>query len=290
MALLRATFKEPPTVSAHYDFIGVCFDHAKSSVTVAKKTRLKLGDAVPRRALASVYAALTARLIFCAGALRLPLACFYRAFKTVNRYVNQYNRDGADFSIDLARTDSAAFRLLQQWHGLALGAKHVDARADDGALFDIAYIDASLWGWGCYIILASGELVIHGGKWSSAIDTSSSGQMANLEARAVENTFMYCGRRFCDRRNVDLRIDNSSVAHGMRRGLARTDNINERIKSALTFVADENIYCTVQLIKSEDNLADAGSRGLPTDHLRAVAHGVPRSRGWVGRVAVGDVD
>ena len=280
-----ATFKEPPSVSSRYDFIGVDFNHDTSSVTVAKKTRAKLGDAVPRRATASFYASLTARLIFCAGALRLPLACYYHAMKTINRYVNRYNRTGVDFDIDLARTDSDAFRLLQQWHRDSLGTKRVQRLATDEKQVDIAYIDASLWGWGCYIILASGELVIHGGKWPPDTDTSSTGLMATLEARAVENTFLHCGHRFLDRRNVDLRIDNSSVAHGMRRALAGTADINVRIAPALKFCSDNDIEYTVSLVKSEHNLADAESRGLPSKSLRAVAHQVPRSRGWAGRVA-----
>jgi hypothetical protein len=281
-----ATFKEPPSVSKRYDFIGVDFNHDAKKVSVAKKTRKKLGDAVPRRAPISAYASLAARLIFCAGVLRLPLARYYHAFKTVNRYANRFNRDGEDFYVDLARTDNAAFVLLQEWLRESLGSKDVRARAaSDPDVFDICYIDASLYGWGCYIILASGELIIHGGKWPPGTDTSSSGQMANLEARAVENTFKHCGHRFTVLRNVDLRIDNSSVAHGMRRALARTTNINERIEPALTFCRDEDINYTVKLVKSADNHADAESRGKPSESLRAVVDRVPRSRGWAGRVA-----
>jgi hypothetical protein len=176
--------------------------------------------------------------------------------------------------------------LLQEWLRESLGSKDVRARAaSDPDVFDICYIDASLYGWGCYIILASGELIIHGGKWPPGTDTSSSGQMANLEARAVENTFKHCGHRFTVLRNVDLRIDNSSVAHGMRRALARTTNINERIEPALTFCRDEDINYTVKLVKSADNHADAESRGKPSESLRAVVDRVPRSRGWAGRVA-----
>ncbi len=278
------TFKEPGLeITKQYDFIGVTFDHAARTVCVAPKTVAKIGKAVERSAPTTYYEALTSRLIFAAGVLRLPLAEFYDAIRTVNRYVNNLNRTGVDAVIDIARLEPEAFRVLQLWRHLALLSCFI--KKPPSRLMDIAYVDASQKGWGVYIILATGELVIHGAAWPPGTDVRPC-RMAALEAQAVANMFKLCGARFAERRNVDLRIDNRAVSSAMRRGVARAPELNARLAEPLAMLAAEQVRYTVSEVPSAHNWADAPSRLLSA--VRAVEP-IDWSRGGEGRVAVRDV-
>ena len=61
-------------------------------------------------------------------------------------------------------------------------------------------------------------------------------------------------------RNVDFRIDNTSVESGIRRGAARSPDIVEVLKHPIEFLSAFDVQATVAYVKSADNLADAKSR------------------------------
>lgn len=280
---VRATFKTPPTVATHYNFDGVAFDHSKHEVRVGPKTLTKIGSKAPQSALMTEYERLVARLIFASGALRIPLADYYQVIKVANRYCNALNSGADDKKIDMAKNDPSTFQLLSKWVRAAHQPKRVTNTAADDDDFDIVYIDASTKGWGCYIILATGELVIHGERWPPGVDTAAKNICA-LEAQAVANTFAKCGHRFLARRNLELRIDNTSVSQAMRRALAKSGDLNERLQVPLRFLAEHDVKYTCTRVSTTANLADAPSRLQPSS--RAEAKTIPRSRGVAGRVAV----
>lgn len=285
---------KPGTFNAakQYDFNGVHFDHVTKKVRVAGKTMSKLRtfrgaiiDRPPASARISEYEAMTSRLIFCAGVLDIPLAYYYNVIKCVNRYINRLNRTGDDEEVNLARECPYEFKRLSHWFAAAKRNKRIN-RPPGAPRYDIVYCDASTKGWGCYIILASGELIIHGGKWPKGTDVST-GNMAVLEARAVSNTFEACGHRLTKLRDVDLRIDNSSVVAGLRRGIARSANLNASLVHSLRWLDDHKIEYTVQYVRSIDNLSDGPSRGdfslRDEEYAPAWVRGL--SRGAVGRAA-----
>jgi hypothetical protein len=129
-------------------------------------------------------------------------------------------------------------------------------------------------------LLATGEIAITGAPWPRGTDTSS-GNMAVLEATAVELSINAFGTRLLQRRNVDLRIDNTSVTAGYLRAIARSAPLNERIAAPLLWLRDNDIMYTATYVRSADNWADEPSRNRPT-RAEAPPH---VSRGEVGRVA-----
>ena len=268
-----AVFKEGPDVLTRYTFIGVSFNHDAKTVRVAKKTLDKIGTTAPATAPRSTYVKLVARLIFASGALRIPLGRHYLLIKMANRFAHALNSGGDD---EVKAFPPGLLPALQEWVRAAHGETRI-LPVPDGKP-DIVYTDASLSGWGAYIFFANGETAILGGAWPRGTERSS-GNMAQLEAQAVANTWAQVRHRLIARRNFELKIDNSSVSSQIRRGIARSAPLNDRLTDTIADFAANSCRYTITLIKSADNLADAPSRGLPTS---AVAN-PDSSRGVAGR-------
>ena len=281
-AVINATFKEAPTIAARYTFIGVDFDHKTPSARVADKTRNKLPAAAPTTARISELEVLVSRLIFAAGVVRKPLAGYYMTIKWVNRKVNSLNRTGNDEAVEIPR--SIRPQLTQWLHDarstltLARDAQTIFRRPD------VLYTDASSYGRGAVLFSANYEVAISGAAWPDDTDTTS-GNMAALEAQAVTSAIFEFADRLLIHKNVELRIDNTSVTAAVRRGVARSANVNERIAPALRWLADNDIAYTVSYVASDDNPADAPSRGKSTTSAEVAMHIPNASRGEAGRVA-----
>jgi hypothetical protein len=275
-ARLRATFKEPPSIADTYTFIGVVWNHGAQAVSVAAKTLKRIGDHVEPRAPKTYYVSLVSRLIFAAGVLRTPLARYYLAIKMANRYANALNT-GADATVSFP---VSVLPTLQEWVNHAHTTRRICPNEPTDSA-DIAFCDASTHGYGVYVFWHTGEASIHGGAWDATIEVRDSAHMAELEAQAFANMWDMFKQRFLIARNVDFRIDNSSVAAAVQKGHAHSQALNDRLADTLAEIADCDVRFTVKLIASANNLADSASRGNDT---RAMA--TPDvSRGVVGRAA-----
>ena len=281
-AAINATFKEPPQIADKYTFIGVEFDHTTPSVRVADKTRRKLPSSSPTSSSVSELGILVSRLIFAAGVVRKPLADYYMTIKWVNRQVNALNRGGDDKLVEIPRSLRPQ---LAQWLADAKTTLKLDRAtpiADNNP--DVLYTDASSHGYGAVLFMANGEIAISGAAWPADVDKTS-GNMAALEAQAVSNAIEEFAQRLLVRKNVELRIDNTSVVAAVRRAIARSPNVNDRIAPALRWLAQHDIAYTVSYVATGDNAADAPSRGQPSTSAEAVMHISNASRGEAGRVA-----
>jgi hypothetical protein len=282
--LVGATFKEPPAIVTNYTFNGVDFDHENKRIAVAAKTKNKIPHQLPATCTAGDLESMCARLIFASGALLIPLAQHYFVIKWVTRLASQLRSGSKNVHATINISDLTRKRInawLQQVHQpLDFSAsKH---RSNQQSSHDILYTDASAYGWGAFLLLANGEIAISGSKWPSDTTLSES-NINNLEAIAVASAFETFADRLQHRKNVEFRIDNTSVLAAMGRALAGTFTINNLLARTLQRLRDDGYRYTVTFVKSENNFADEPSRNLQT---RA---GVPDTHlsggSTVGRVA-----
>lgn len=278
-----ATFKEPPCITEKYTFNGVDFDHCNKQVAVATKTISKIPQQLSTTATPAQLEALCARLIFASGALLIPLAQHYFVIKWITRLASQLRAGSksADFVVNVSElTRKRINTWLAQAHQPLSYRSIRDNRGNNSS--DILYTDASAFGWGAFLMLSNGEIAITGGKWPESTSLSTS-NINELEALAVHNAFTTFAERLKQRRRVEFRIDNTSVAAAMGRALARTFGINSLLASTFQRLRDDGFHYTVTIVKSADNFADEPSRGQDT---RA---GVPDQQYSSGGSTVGRV-
>ena len=277
---IGAAFKAPPAIANKYNFIGVSFDHDAHSVRVAEKTRKKLPATFPDTTTASFLEQTVARMIFAAGVLHFPLAPHYFALKFAIRVCHKLRHDKV--SSDTQVTIPAYCKQqLDKWLRSCHQTFRVAERSNTAP--DILYSDASKHGWGAVLIQASGEVSITGEPWSRHVNLTNN-NINELEAIAVARAFSAFENKLSSNKNVDFRIDNTSVERAVGRALARTFGINNFLAATLQTLGRDNYVYTTSFVKSADNLADAPSRGdlQPRDRGLNI---INSSRGAVGRVA-----
>jgi hypothetical protein len=264
-----AAWKKPGTrVSKHVTFIGGERDHQAHTIRVAAKTRAKMPLELPKRMQARELVALTSRLIWATGLLRIPLARFYLCIKWANRKANQLNRDfvskkdGRHIRSETIEVPAGIRAMFNTWLVLARKERYFapggepDVKAQR---HDTLFVDASTsWGWGCYFFGADGSIAVYGAPWPEGTDTSN---ISRLEALGTRLSLEAFRERLAGNKNVDIRIDNTSVVAAMTRGLARSQNVNNELIGALEYLAENDFTYTVAYVKSKDNWADAPSRG-----------------------------
>lgn len=264
-----AAWKKPGTrVSKHVTFIGGERNHEAHTIKVAAKTRAKMPFELPRSMQARELVALTSRLIWASGLLRIPLARFYLCIKWANRKANQLNRDytskenGRRIRSDAIAVPDGIRSMFNTWLALARKERFFPPgrRLDSESLHhDTMFVDASTsYGWGVYFFGADGSIAVYGAPWPEGTDTSNISRLEALGTRLALEAFR---ERLAGNKNVDIRIDNTSVVAAMTRGLARSQNVNNELIGALEYLADNDFIYTVAYVKSKDNWADAPSRG-----------------------------
>jgi hypothetical protein len=121
------------------------------------------------------------------------------------------------------------------------------------------FTDASLFGWGGFLISSDGSVHIVGGAWS---DTSLvSGDISWLEARAVRYSIQALRGIIMQHRSIDLRIDNTSVTAAMSKGRAKAATVHVEVIQPIEWLRVHNIHVYVSYVASEHNPADPISRG-----------------------------
>ena len=270
---------EGVAVAKNYDFVGLNFDHEKHIVRVSDKTLNKLPDSVFHAGdeiLTSELEKFVSRLIFCTSAIRIPPAYYYYALKWTNRQIfNNLNREGVDRKIQLPRSICSD---LNRWNSDARKQLFLDPNLHKNnnktGAFDILFSDASIHGWGAFFISSDGEIAIIGGKWQDGVKADSS-NIACLEALALEYSLKAFANRLLKNRNVDLRIDNSSVVAGVKKGKAKlSPELNDELKKSLKWLVDNDFLYSVMYVNTKDNWSDGPSRGIadiPPEYTRTVA-------------------
>ena len=124
----------------------------------------------------------------------------------------------------------------------------------------LLFTDASLFGWGGYLVTADGSIHIDGGAWNDT--TVRSGDISWLEGRAVRYAIQAFRSIIMQHRAIDLRIDNTSVKTAMEKGRARAATVHVEVIEPIEWLRVHGIHVYVSYVKSEHNLADPISRGI----------------------------
>lgn len=267
--LIGATFKSAMRSETRYEFIGVSFDHAEHSVSVGAKTLVKLPQSVPDVMTGADIQALTSRLIWCDGVLRIPLAAHHFAIKFGSRMMNRVNRGSEELAQQHAVWPVARTQF-NAWIAAARGKRQLLPRSDEAvgpAL--VIHCDASLQGWGAILCDPLHRIFIAGGRWdgdefeSLTAANLQSGDIGRLEGRAFTCSCRAFREFILQHRSVRWRIDNTSVTSAIQRGKARADALSRTIAPTLVWLVDNDVKTWVEYIESERNAADFISRGMP---------------------------
>ncbi len=302
------TWKDDGVELLHeYDFIGIHFNHNLHQVSVADKTLTKLPQKVSTTQpyFTTELEAMISRLYFCAGVLRLIPADYYFVIKQINRYVSRLNKTGA--TDEQHTLPGSVVSSLNEWikqsrTKLTLppdnqynSIPNNKNKMKQKKKFDVLFIDASLWGWGAFFVGADGVIAIAGGAWTRKFDQDelTSDKIAELEGIALNNGLKTFEERLNVRKNVDIRIDNTSLMYGTRKGKSKTSPaLNQQIKIAVHFLKERNFCFTVAYVHTAENWADHPSRNdnskCPT--RTQVQQILNSNRGFYGRQSKVDVE
>lgn len=259
---LGITLKAPLVPSTKYTFLGADFDLNDDSITMGSKMLAKLPTTVSTSMSAADLERLVCRLIHCAGFLRIPLVKFHFALKWTTRRFNYMNRPPDDplhlHPRDLVNVPASIHAELAAWLEQARSKRLFNPRPLKPHV--TIFTDASLIGFGAILINEHQQIFVLGGKWPSQLRTRDSGDISKLEAFALVFAIEGFKEHIVGCRNIDLRIDNTSVVAAVVRGNARAITICEALKATLTWLAANDIAVTVSYVKSCDNIADPISR------------------------------
>jgi hypothetical protein len=209
---------------------------------------------------------LVSRLIWCSGALRLPLARHHPAIKWTARKIAQVNR-GVLHDDTLMRIPDSTIACINAWIADIDRKRVLPPRAGDSAYFTELVTDASLHGWGAVFRDGFGRVYIAGSKWSNGEfagitnETLQSGDIGRLEARGLRNGYDAFRDLIKETGTCIMHVDNTSVRAAVHRGAAKADSINTEIRPLLDTLVADDIRYAIRYVKSEDNIADGISRG-----------------------------
>ena len=253
---MAVTFKEFPPPQQVYDFVGVTFDHNAHRTRCKDTTLAKLDVEV---VTARDFLALFGRLMFAAGANRTPLAEFYFAIKKIRRLANRLQRHPEEMDLPLASPPTPIFlallnrltALVREWSPSVEKVRPISA-----TLFS----DASLDGWGAVLCLPSGEVHSTGERWSEKERVR---DISVLECDAVKRALADFYHHLPAVGALELRVDNSSLQAGLRRGGARSEDLNAALLPVLRTLLTDFPSCRVVVgyVPTKENPADGPSRG-----------------------------
>jgi len=265
--LLNVRLKQPPVPVTKYTYIGTDYDLRKEikEISINEKTLKKLPETVGSSMSAGLLIRTVARLTYCCGPLSILLGDFYYTMKQTTQVANKVNKkvlrdddiikipDGLRKSLStwIARVKQPRSYLNEDW----------TARAQRRQC--TLFTDASLHGWGAFMITANGNLYISGGKWSTPSSALTSSDIGWLEARALTYSVTAFRTIIEDHGRLDLRIDNTSVVAAVHRGRARAHLLHTELVKTIHWLHNRRIITSVSYVRSADNvIADNVSRGV----------------------------
>jgi len=260
-AVLNVTLKNPPSPSKNYVFLGANFNHQQNIISIGPKLRrtipMRLEDS---KITGKDLNSLVGRLIHAAGMLRLPLASYAFALKWCARKFNQMN-NGTLPHYQTIVIPPSILNSLNIWCTAAHSNKYIyEPPSPDSRC--ICFVDASLKGWGATLITPDSQVFHTGGAWKNEDihKDNSTGIINILEAKAFRNSVASFIEIIIKYRNIEFRIDNTSVENGVRRGTAHSLELNQVLRAPLELLTAFDVSMTVLYVKSAENLADAKSR------------------------------
>jgi hypothetical protein len=245
-------------IGAKYTFNGVAFDHENGRVACGQKIIRRLQRA---RFCGGTYGELeaaVARLLHASAVLGLDIASKYWELKAVRRRVNALNRGTARES-DVVTLSHGVVRRLVRWTGIVLENRAVVPRVHvaHAARTHHLFTDASKEGWGAWLMLETGEVLLAGAPWSRGLHYEVNAAETKAVALATEAFRHHFARGTC----VNLHIDNTSALAAVNKRHAGSAGVSKALSRVLYGFRTLGITMHAQYITSKENPADAVSRG-----------------------------
>lgn len=257
-------------IGTRYVFDGVEFDHTTHKVAVGPKLRAKIARQRLDRITYGELESLVARLDHASAIVQAKVPKYYWVLKFVRRRINLLNRG-------IVRPDEilpdgipdATLHLLRRWINEVVRTVGPDkvpifvTPPKPGQriphLFTL-FTDASKKGWGAVLIFnPTGQVWVAGDRWPAG----HSFEINKDEMRAVSNAIAAFTQLLSQYPDcvVDLRVDNTSVEHAIRKGRAKSANLSEELVTLLETKEATRIGLNGTYVNTKHNLADAESRG-----------------------------
>jgi hypothetical protein len=261
-----------------YDWLGVTFNHEDHTVGLSGRNATKLPKVIPAEMSFAELEVLIGRLIYAAGATRSTLAHYYFGMKWVRRRCNAFNR-GLIALDELLAIPSSVRTILQRWLQDAKKRTVVPRTPEERRA--VLCVDASVTGWGGILITSDQQVYVAAGSWLHRMESRDinelEGHGLSLAAAALEAAFKESGDD-----SLLVLVDNTSIQHGARRGIARSMAVNEAIIPALDRMKAWNVPVWVDYVKSAMNPADGPSRAQPSVSALALGEANERRGGGSG--------
>eukprot|EP00796_Vickermania_ingenoplastis_P005919 gene5919-gene4333 len=198
--------------------------------------------------------AVVSRMLFAAAILGIPLFHFYFFFKIVRRRLSSLNR-GRLQAKDPANLNGVALGYGQRL--LSLLQANVPRKVPDTTLPASATLitDASLDGWVAILHLSSGNIFITGARWSSTPFL-----IMQAESRAVALALRSFASLIPTR--LTILVDNTSLLGAARKGHTKSRALAVELEGVQALLQELGTTASYGYVRSENNTADAPSRGL----------------------------
>ena len=258
-AYVHATLNDEPVNTPHQigPFCGVMYDYEHGLTWAMPKTLRKLD-----RALLAFEAntslqhmmELFGLMFHLSTILRPPIATYYHILKWYRKRTAEFAHGDVSAN-DSARVWPSTLKQLAAWIDFLKANKPV-ARPTASPENTHLFTDASDAGWGSYLMLPSGVVLIAAASWTTL---EASRNINEREAMAVDNA-LGAFAHYLAGASFHLHIDNTSVIWGLAKGRSHKWNMNTRVGEILATLKRHNATCALHYVSTRDNPADDPSR------------------------------
>ena len=254
-----ATLNEEPTNAPHRigPFCGVMYDYEHGLTWAMPKTLKKLDRALlafESNTTLQHMMELFGLMFHLSTILRPPIATYYHILKWYRKRTAEF-ANGDTTANESARVWPSTLKQLEAWVEHLKANKPVGrptASPDNTHLFT----DASDAGWGAYLMLPSGVVLIAASSWTTL---EASRNINEREAMAVDNALRAFAHHLTGA-SFHLHIDNTSVIWGLAKGRSHRWNMNKRVAEIMATLKRFNATCALHYVSTRDNPADDPSR------------------------------
>lgn len=254
-------------ISQHYDFLGITYDHVRSSVTPAQKTRLRLEQIQTVCVLNRSFSCREILRFFgiCVHASSIVQYKMYSIYY-IFKFVRRISRKPLD-------TDVVIWPCIRNaWADWCYNLRTTIATIiPDSGYRPIKYMftDASDEGYGV-VLLGDGEFFSAGETHTDSYEAVVSQRFSLAEAGlhinvkellAIKKGLMRLPRHMINHTDIHLRIDNTSAIGWFQKQRSRRFLVNSILQDIFTTEESLDIrFLSVEYVSSVDNIADAPSR------------------------------
>ena len=253
-------------------FCGVRYDVNDGTVHLTDKTVTKLTLAAADMASATLtnerVFVIFGLLIWASAVARAPMHKYYYAIKFIRRRMSNVRSGKAALS-DYAAVWSAARPQFVEWFDFLKRNKPTKPKIEQDSVDKVLFTDASKSGCGGVLFsVDTAEIEFHAETWSEAEKKQ---HINELELLALRRMLVHWANRL-DATQLRIMVDNTTAKAALLNGRSGSYHINQEVSSIDDLLA-KCASTTIHYIKSEDNPADAPSRGTTTDFGQARLQG-----------------